>query len=81
MVTQFKWIRSISEQMHDSCLSLLDVIFDVKMLLNQMQQRRLHAAVITQRYEQFWYKPIPHDFEKLILNQRSFNDIKWLNLC
>ena len=27
--------------------------------------------MITQRYEQFWYKPIPHDFEKLILNPWS----------
>ena len=30
-----------------------------------------HAAMITQCYEQFWYKPIPHDFEKLMLNQWS----------
>ena len=28
-----------------------------------------HAAMITQRYEPLWYNPIPHDFEKLILNQ------------
>ena len=33
-----------------------------------------HAAMTTQRYEQFWYKPIPHDFEKLILSQRSLHD-------
>ena len=40
-----------------------------------------HAAMIKQRYEQFWFKPIPHDFEKLILNQWSLNYRKWLNLC
>ena len=22
-----------------------------------------HAAMITQQYEQFWYKPIPHDIK------------------
>ena len=38
-----------------------------------------HTAMITQRYEQFWYKPIPHNLEKLILNQWSLNDRKWLN--
>ena len=38
-----------------------------------------HAATIIQRYEQFWYKPIPHDFAKLILNQWSLNDRKWLH--
>ena len=47
MVTQFKWIRSISEHKKPKCVihaSLLDVIvFDVKILLNQMQQRRLLA--------------------------------------
>ena len=40
-----------------------------------------HTAMITQRYEQLWYKPIPHNLEKLILNQWSLNDRKWLNLC
>ena len=32
-------------------------------------------------YEQFWYKPMPHDFEKLIVDQWSLNVRKWLNLC
>ena len=47
--------------------------------------RRMGAAteipgMFTQCYEQFWYKPKPHDFENLILNQCSLNDRKWLNL-
>ena len=37
-----------------------------------------HAAMITQLYEQFWHKPIPHDWLNLILNQLSLNDRKWL---
>ena len=39
-----------------------------------MYQLFSHAVMISQCYEQFWYKPIPHDFEKLILNQWSLNN-------
>ena len=36
-----------------------------------------HAAMSTHRYEQLWYKHIPHDFEKLILNQWSLKIKRW----
>ena len=31
-----------------------------------------HATMMTQRYEQFWYKPIPHDFENSYSTSRHW---------